>query len=758
MNREKDKMEVLLGNLEGRLGEKEEVFSDDLVSLINFSIKPPVPVEKEKIFIRAMFLVSDQVNSYGGCFPSDEHPKLASLLIDTPVLIGHKKDKLPIARNFKADLVNKDGANWIKVWFYWLKSSEGAFSLKENIDHGIYKECSIGFSFEFPECSICGEDMRRCQHIPFKSYPDKEGDQVQAHFNYRKINKVLETSLVYRGAIPNTSISNELLYQKHDCEDGVCKFRRIHREVVEGALKRMGLENEVKLVGGVKDKGYSDHDIDLICSPEFRDKILFSLPTSYRDRVHFVEELKEEKKKVTPLVFVPPTKPEKSKEVSNEFFHLDDFSSFSQEFIIEPKYDGVRAQVHRLNDEIKIFTDERNQIQDKFPSWVKSLLKDEHLSFILDGEIVKYKGRTRLSHKDVAGYIQRKDDFDDSGFRYKVFDILFLDGKDLNSFPLEERKQILSKNFEDNDFLHRVKFEKVKSSEIGNEIKKMATSEGAMVKRADSGYFDSFLWFKWKREYQLDVLVIKVVKNKGGTFNYLCAVGSRENPIPIGTTYSTNIEAEVGEILRVKVDYVTKDEDGFSWYAPSVLDKRGDKKEPDPVSVPERMIKTKVRDLSQKDIDEGDEKTKNRFVLRKHWWGEAEHHDLRFERGKVAVGLTLFELDLEGLNRGKRFLCEWKDYHNLKWLDFEGDIPPASTNEDVEGNPSKNLVAHMRIVDRGNYQALRREADFSSFKIEGRILNGIYLVRKVLLNGKERWLFWKSEPPTVDDGWRITND
>ena len=750
-NKEKDKMEVLLGSLEGRLAEKEELFSDDLVPLINSHIKPPVPVEKNKIFIRAMFLVSDEVNSYGGCFPSDEHPKLASLLIDTPVLIGHKKDKLPIARNFKADLVTKDGTHWIKAWFYWLKSSEKAFSLKENIDHGIYKECSIGFSFEFPECSICGEDMRRCQHIPFKSYPDKEGKQVQAYFNYRKINKVLETSLVYRGATPNTSISNELLYQKHDCEDGVCKYRRIYREAVEGSLKRMGSENEVKLVGGVKDKGYSDHDIDLICSPELRDKILFSLPTSYRNRVHFVEELKEKKKKVSPLVFVPPTKPKKSKEISNEFFHLENFSSFTGEFIIEPKYDGVRAQVHRLNDEIKIFTDEGNQIEDKFASLKKILLNSSHNSFILDGEMVKYKGRTRLSHKDVAGYIQRKDDFDDSHLRYKVFDILYLDGKDLTSLPLQERKLIISENFEDNDFLHKVKFEKVKAGEIGNEIKKMATSEGAMAKRADSGYFDSDLWFKWKREYQLDVLVTGVIKNKGGTFNYLCAVGSRENPIPIGTTYSTNIEAETGEILRVRVDYVTKDEEGFSWYAPSVLDKRGDKKEPDPVSVLQRMIKTKEKDLSSLATTEVKEKEKNRFVLQKHWWGEAEHHDLRFERGKVAIGLTLFELDLEELSKGKRFLCEWKDYHDVKWLDFEGEIPPSSTDEDAEGNPSKSLTAHMKILDRGSYQSSRREENFSSFKIEGRILSGIYLVRKILLNGKERWLFWKSEPPEADE-------
>ena len=209
-------MEYLLGNLEARLLETDQTSADELVSLINERINPPVPVKKEDVYIRAMFLVSDQVNSYGGCFPSDEHENLAGLLIDSPVMVGHTKDRLPIARNFKAEPIRKDGVNWVKVWFYWLKESTGSLPLKENIDHGIYKECSIGFCFELPECSICGEDMRRCEHIPFKTYPDAGGESSQAYFNYRKIQKVLETSLVYRGALPNTSITNDLIYQKHD--------------------------------------------------------------------------------------------------------------------------------------------------------------------------------------------------------------------------------------------------------------------------------------------------------------------------------------------------------------------------------------------------------------------------------------------------------------------------------------------------------------------------------------------------------------
>ena len=209
------KMKKLLGQVQAELSEKEEQVPPDLISLINARIKPPVLVTAEDIFIRAMYLISDNVNSYGGCFPQEEHPHLAKLIIDAPVLIGHNKERLPVARNFNTELVYRDNAPWIKVWFYWLKNSEGGNSLKENIDHGIYKEGSIGFSFEFPECSICGQDIRKCEHIPFRSYLDKNQQEKQAHFNYRKIVKVLETSLVYRGAIPDTSFSADLgVYQK----------------------------------------------------------------------------------------------------------------------------------------------------------------------------------------------------------------------------------------------------------------------------------------------------------------------------------------------------------------------------------------------------------------------------------------------------------------------------------------------------------------------------------------------------------------
>ena len=202
-------MTASYGRVIAQLAEPDEDVPAELIDLINSNVRPPAKVSAADVYIRAMYVVSDQVNSFGGRFPVDEHPTVARLLVDAPVLVGHRKDKLPVGRNFHAVTIERDQRPWVKSYFYWLRSSDGAEQLKDNIDGGIYKECSVAFTFQFPECSICGKDIRRCEHQIFETY-DRNGVKEQCHFNHRRIEKVLETSLVYRGAVPDTLVSKDL--------------------------------------------------------------------------------------------------------------------------------------------------------------------------------------------------------------------------------------------------------------------------------------------------------------------------------------------------------------------------------------------------------------------------------------------------------------------------------------------------------------------------------------------------------------------
>lgn len=80
------------GRITARLVESAEPASTTLISLINKNVNPPNPVTASDVHVRAMFVVSDEVNSFGGRFDIDEHERLARLLIDSPVMVGHRKE------------------------------------------------------------------------------------------------------------------------------------------------------------------------------------------------------------------------------------------------------------------------------------------------------------------------------------------------------------------------------------------------------------------------------------------------------------------------------------------------------------------------------------------------------------------------------------------------------------------------------------------------------------------------------------------
>ena len=111
-------MTASYGRVIAQLAEPDEDVPAELIDLINSNVRPPAKVSTADVYIRAMYVVSDQVNSFGGRFPVDEHQTVARLLVDSPVLVGHRKDKLPVGRNFHAVTIERDQRPWVKSYFY----------------------------------------------------------------------------------------------------------------------------------------------------------------------------------------------------------------------------------------------------------------------------------------------------------------------------------------------------------------------------------------------------------------------------------------------------------------------------------------------------------------------------------------------------------------------------------------------------------------------------------------------------------------
>ena len=76
----------------------------------------------------------------------------------------------------------------------------------------------------------------------------------------------------------------------------------------------------------------------------------------------------------------------------------------------------------------------------------------------------------------------------------------------------------------------------------------------------------------------------------------------------------------------------------------------------------------------------------------------------------------------------------------MKWMSFEGKIPPGSP-----GNPTVNLWAEMKIVDQGPAILHRRKEDFIDVTFLGKTLKGRFFDRMVRRAGEIQFFFWKAK-------------
>jgi len=104
----------------------------------------------------------------------------------------------------------------------------------------------------------------------------------------------------------------------------------------------------------------------------------------------------------------------------------------------EFKYDGMRMQIHKNNDEIKIFTRRLENITNQFPEVVENVKKYvKESKVILDSEGVGYNKKTGkyLPFQNISQRIKRKYDIEKMAEQFpvevNVFDILNYQGKKL---------------------------------------------------------------------------------------------------------------------------------------------------------------------------------------------------------------------------------------------------------------------------------------------------------------------------------------
>jgi DNA ligase 1 len=104
---------------------------------------------------------------------------------------------------------------------------------------------------------------------------------------------------------------------------------------------------------------------------------------------------------------------------------------------VEWKLDGIRIQIHRRGDEVRIYTRNLNEITPSLPGIVAAVLRLPVKQAVLDGEAIWIGEAGPAAFQDTVAQIDSEPT--PEGISTFLFDLLHLDGEDQLDTPLAER-------------------------------------------------------------------------------------------------------------------------------------------------------------------------------------------------------------------------------------------------------------------------------------------------------------------------------
>ncbi|RFU84221.1 ATP-dependent DNA ligase [Streptomyces triticagri] len=189
---------------------------------------------------------------------------------------------------------------------------------------------------------------------------------------------------------------------------------------------------------------------------------------------------------------------------------------------VEEKLDGIRVQVHRDGDDVRIFTRTLDEITDRLPEVVSAARELTTDRAVLDGEVIALDERGRPQpFQDIAGRVGSR--LDVAGAQaslplYPVFfDLLSVDGRDLLDEPAAERHAQLARVTPEPRRVRHIEITDPADGQRREEARRFAAAalerghEGVVVKGLDAPYSAGrrgASWLKVKPVHTLDLVVL----------------------------------------------------------------------------------------------------------------------------------------------------------------------------------------------------------------------------------------------------------
>src|SRR5918992_1226893 len=251
---------------------------------------------------------------------------------------------------------------------------------------------------------------------------------------------------------------------------------------------------------------------------------------------------------------------------------------YNKPLICEFKYDGIRVQLHKFGGKVKMFSRKLEDVATSFPEIV-SVMPLLPADFILDGEVLAYRGGRPLHFQELQKRLRRKAVTDhlmaEIPVVYVPYDIMYLNGQPLIVRPLMDRKKLLSQiRFRGQviDLGYRIVST---AQQIACAFKESrdAGHEGLVIKELESQYHPGKRGRHWtKLKYELDTVDAVIViaeyghgKRAGTLSDYTFAVRDEHDGGSLktkGKAYSGLTDAEIGKMTE-KLRSITIRDEGY---------------------------------------------------------------------------------------------------------------------------------------------------------------------------------------------------
>lgn len=255
--------------------------------------------------------------------------------------------------------------------------------------------------------------------------------------------------------------------------------------------------------------------------------------------------------------------------------------------VLEYKLDGARVQIHKLNDEVRIFSRRLSDVTVSLPEIVETIKKNvEADEVILEGEVIAVDNKGRpipfqhLMRRFGRIYAIEKMT-EKIPIKIYLFDILYLNGADLISIPYTRRRQVLAEKTGEIPLTREFAAENVEEAEKFLKKAIDAGHEGLVAKKVDSEYVPGIrgkYWLKIKPVLEpLDLVIVAAEYGYGRRHKwlsdyYLAAQDIEKGEfVIIGKTFKGLTDAEIIEMTRQLKELTVKEEGRRAVVLPKIV-------------------------------------------------------------------------------------------------------------------------------------------------------------------------------------------